>query len=221
MKRLVWVIFLGSAASAPLSGQEIKLRTTLRYDDFCVVGGLAFSPDGRLVAGGGIEAVKIWDVASGSLTATFDDRKVVNRESQIILGYSLAFSPDGKILAVGGADPAAPEVRLWDVASGKKTFTLRSRGWPRPLTSPVALRPYYALAFSPDGTVLAAGGGDETHGEVTLWDPATGNHRGDLPMSHVLSCRGGTCVTFSPGGKLLAVGGNCTFGRKRVRTISS
>ncbi|MFO0912757.1 MAG: hypothetical protein U0795_07360 [Pirellulales bacterium] len=69
------------------------------------------------------------------------------------LGY-VAYSPDGKTLAVWSRsyDPT-DEIRLWDVPSGKLRATLRPRG--------VA-----ALAFSPDGKMLAT----STGATIQLWD---------------------------------------------------
>ena len=59
-----------------------------------------------------------------------------------------------------------------------------------------------ALAFSPDGTCLASGGG-YTDGTVKLWDPATGDLTRTLLRS-VGRARIASLV-FSPDGKLLAV----------------
>jgi WD40 repeat protein len=64
----------------------------------------------------------------------------------------LAFRPDGRILASGGDDRS---IRLWDVATGKKTVPLMGH------TDKVR-----AVAFSPDGQTLASGSSD---GTIKLW----------------------------------------------------
>lgn len=100
-----------------------------------------------------------------------------------------AFSPDGKRLAFseGGY------VRVWDRALGQLLLSL-----------PVG--PSFGLAYSPDGTRLATGGGYVS--QALLWDAATGQK--------LLTLTGGfkgkiTSAAFSPDGKRLATGADQTI----------
>ncbi|MFB4278116.1 WD40 repeat domain-containing serine/threonine protein kinase [Nonomuraea sp. MTCD27] len=111
------------------------------------VAALAFSPDGRLLAGTtGSERIQLWDVAT---------RRVVGRPLTGHTGLitSAAFSPDGGVLATASQDGT---IRLWDV---------RGR---RPLGDPLTGHTHAvnAVAFSPDGGVLASASADAT---VRLW----------------------------------------------------
>jgi WD40 repeat protein len=67
---------------------------------------VAFSPDGKTLATGGLSGARLWDVATGQqigspLTDAVDD--MVN---------SVAFSPGGTMLATGDSSG----VQLWDVS---------------------------------------------------------------------------------------------------------
>jgi WD40 repeat protein/serine/threonine protein kinase len=148
---------------------------------------IALSPDGRkLVTGdeGGI--VKLWDAAGGRELAEI-------RPSGSSRIDSVAFSRDGKKFATGSHPDRA--LRLWDADTGQPLMTLQGHT--------AGIR---AVEFSPDGRLIATGGGD---GTVRLWDAHTGQARatlrGALP-------RGATyeiihSVAFSPDGRLLAEGG--------------
>ncbi len=101
----------------------------------------------------------------------------------VSITLSVAFSPDGKLLATGGADG---EVRLWQVADGKKLLTFKGHtSW------------IWSLAFSPDGDTLASGSDDYT---VRFWNISTGKCCQTLQghTSQVWS------VAFSPEGQTLA-----------------
>lgn len=151
---------------------------------------LAFSPDGRILATGGQGVrVKLWDIATGQEQASLPNKIHVT---------DLAFSPDGKTLAAVGLDA---RVTLWDSQSGSALQILASH---QDSVNALSLIPIPgghpgkvdALAFSPDGRVLATGGQDT---RIKLWDTATGQEQASLPSaSHV------TDMTFSPDGRTLA-----------------
>jgi WD40 repeat protein len=85
------------------------------------------------------------------------------------------------------------ELLVWDVRNWKVVRSLEGN-----------LDPVRAVAISPDGRLLASGGGNqmETRGELSLWDLASGRRMGTL-VGHkdvVWS------VAFSPDGQTLASG---------------
>jgi WD40 repeat protein len=105
------------------------------------------------------------------------------------VAFSVAFSPDGKTLAAA----SAMATRLWDVASGKNTATLKEYVREKNLV-------VVTLAFSPDGKTLACGRNDDAAFEITLWDVATCKERATL-QGHRLYIKS---LAFSPDGKTLA-----------------
>jgi WD40 repeat protein/3',5'-cyclic AMP phosphodiesterase CpdA len=146
-----------------------RLRASLPAHDG-IVRTLAFSPDGRLLASGGMDGVlRLWEVATGvELTALRDapDHQVAT-----------AFSPDGVTLAFG----TSRTLRLFDLASGQLSA---------PLPAPVGrARP---LRFSPDGSLLAAGGPGNA---LWVYNLATGREVG-LLTGHSQYVR---ALAFAPG----------------------
>ena len=119
-----------------------------------VIGQLAFSPDGRLLAAGGSGesgTMMVWDVASRTrLKLPF---KGAAKYEYIA---SVAFSPDGGTLAAGSSDNV---LWLWDVATGERLG--------KPLAHSGTVE---AVAFSPLGGLLATGTG-LGEGAVRLWRP--------------------------------------------------
>ena len=158
--------------------------STISPIDRIWVSSVSFSDDGRTLAfRSRDEKVKLWDVASGSIT-TLEERSGL--ESNILRPLPVAFSPPGgKLLASGSSDGT---IRLWDVVTRTPSATL-----------PAHKVGVSSLAFSsPDGKLLASGSGDET---VKLWDVTTQSQIGTFYHEKWV-----TSVAFSPDGVLLASG---------------
>jgi WD40 repeat protein len=155
--------------------------------------GIAFSPDGRALAGAGFSREKlvgILDVQTGKRVQTL----VGHKEWRI---DAIAFSPDGKLFASTGEDK---QILVWELATGK----LRHRLADQPFRAPV-------LAFSPDSATLASGG-DKA---IRLWDVATGRLRRSLVGHRDWVCT----LAFAPDGKTIASGG-CDWAYHRGRDTS-
>jgi WD40 repeat protein len=116
--------------------------------------GAAFTADGKLFAVANAltkKGVDLWNVETGKPVRTFAQEDP----------NSCAFSPDGKVLAT---QDTYGQVRLWDVASGKKLHELDRPMKPRQLSIETV------LAFSPDGKRLAAGGPFLDDHAILVWD---------------------------------------------------
>ncbi len=149
---------------------------------------VALSPDGQTLAEGGYSGgmVRLWDLQD--LTA--EPRILPGHASSVT---SVVFSPDGRILASGSEDNT---VQIWNLQTPEPE--------PRILSSPGdgIYGAIYAVAFSPDGQTLAAGGGRE--GMIRVWDL-----RPNIAAPRVLSGHESwvNSVIFSPDGQTLASGG--------------
>jgi WD40 repeat protein len=113
-----------------------------------VFSGMFFMPDGSLVLQSMAYNVpaRRYDLASGG--------EIVNSESQQMIGQ-IILSPDGTLMAINAGSGA---VSLREAANGEMHGAVLA---PHQVT---------CMAFSPDSTVLATGGSDDT---IILWDTAT------------------------------------------------
>ena len=144
---------------------------------------MSFSSDGQtlITQNFGI-GVYIWDVAAGTLRNTLDGHHFASNSS-----------PDGNIFVTVKDNI----VYLWDISTG----ALRNRLIGH--TSSV-----WRVSFSPDGKILATGGGDyptnvNSDYTVRLWDVSTGTLRNTLE-GHTSLIFG---IYFSPDGDTIATEG--------------
>ncbi|XRQ14923.1 helix-turn-helix domain-containing protein [Actinomadura welshii] len=141
--------------------------------------GVAFSPDGTMLASGGGGGTVLLGRPGEAPRRLGGPRDTV---------YAVAFAPDGETLVAASADGT---VRTWDAAAPEPEGRVVAEG------SAAA----HSLAFSPDGGTLAAGFAD---GRIRLVDMDRGRSAG-----RPLDAGGRTvfAVAFSPDGGMLAAGG--------------
>jgi WD40 repeat protein len=171
------------------------------------VNSLSLSADGKTVASGGDNTVRLWDVASGKQLQCFTGHTDTVK--------SVALSPDGRRVVSASMDGS---VRLWDAETGKELHQLKGHdSW------------VMSVAFSPDGRRVATGseglvresdalasGVVAVAGSgivlprafekytIRVWDAETG-----LEVFHIQGGDGAVrCVAFSPDGTRLLSGGD-------------
>ncbi len=147
------------------------------------------SPDGKTVFSSGSDgSVRIWDVASA-------------RQLHDLSGHQsppgMLLSPDGRWLATFSAREEGPEIRIYEVATGK-------------MVRPVTPRGGFLgkLAFSQAGTEIAVGGGptrdrQSIRGDISLQDVRSGAEI-KVFIGHTIWVSG---IAFSPDGRILASAG--------------
>lgn len=178
----LWNVATRSPAGRPL---PTSLSISGRGADY-----LAFRPDGKVLAtasSGGY--VRQWNLATGTEIGKAL-QAVANRKTDSV--NAVTYSSDGTLLAAGSTDGT---IRVW------KSTPDRSAG-----ITIAAVRGsrsgVNALAFSPDGRVLASADDDS----IGLWNPRTGRPSHEPMQDGPENGSAVEAVQFSPDGRLLASG---------------
>jgi WD40 repeat protein len=179
----------------PPSGQRERAKVVVGLPPALVhpVRALAVSPDKSMVAAARGNQIHIFDAVSGAFIRTLCDPGLTTPDkkpaqaSHMALVDALTFSPDGRYLASGSFQ----EVNLWDSQTGV---------WRQKITGFVDC--VVTLAFSPNGKLLATGGGAPSEdGELKVFEIPSGKLLVNIQNGHSDEVFG---VCFSPDGTKLA-----------------
>ncbi|MBA4017312.1 MAG: hypothetical protein C0483_09075 [Pirellula sp.] len=188
-----------SAAAVPIAQSRLKAAETAQKDlegrlaavqkqagdAQAVLRAVAFSTDGLTIAvGGDDKLVQTYSSDNGAPIETYAGQSGAIAAVAFSGGKLVAASADGAVTA----RPLDVEWTLQRTIGDPASQTLVDR-----VTS---------LDFSPDGKLLASGGGEPSRsGELKIWNPADGTLVREVPDAHSDVVLG---VRFSPDGKLIA-----------------
>ena len=168
----------------PDNPQAPSLDCVVPFGPAVPMSALAFSPDGKTLAAGGYQEVLLWDLGGANLAK----RIGVGEIGDFV--RSVAFRTGGQWLAVAEGTPYGPgAVKVFDVGSGQPALAFQE---PKDAV--------FAVAFSPDGKLLAAGGADNI---ARVWDVDQQKLVGEIKghSDWVLA------LSFSADGKFLVTSG--------------
>ena len=191
------------------------LRTMAAIGNHSSFNHIAFSPDGNIiVSASGNAAVQLWEAETGDLVWMPSGTNWWNDPTGYV--YGVTFSPDGGTLAIIGHNRA---VRLWDMDTGSletsstamangRFIKVLSNAAPNPRTLiEHSIMEGKKIAYSPDGTVLAATG-RWNKGRIVLWNAETGSYLQTLtaPISIGRERWPFADIAYSPDGAMIAAG---------------
>jgi serine/threonine protein kinase/WD40 repeat protein len=165
-------------ASSPASVYLESLATPGRRVEFkSDVNGLRylrFSEDGKFLASAGEFAMRAWNVDSGQVVASSDEKQ-----------GDMAFAAGGRVLVAANVKGNAHEIGFYDLT--------------QPSRAPRRVSGHFlnsGIAVSPDGGLVAINEGSQ----VRLFDPAKGESIGNPLHGHLNPVNG---IAFSPDGRRL------------------
>ena len=163
------------------AGRQSTLRATLTGHTERVLS-VVFSPDGSLLASGGMDrTVRVWDISTSQLVQTL--------QKETFHLYAVEFSRDAATLFTGSM---GGYISVWDIQHRRMRRKLEGH-----------LHWVNGIARSPDGNTLASVG---RGGALCIWDANDGS------LLHIVKEDQGRLglqsVAYSPDGSLLATGGD-------------
>lgn len=221
----LWDVNRLSAPNTIYTESKAILHANLGY-----ITALAFSQDSKMLVSGSEDRVlRVWDIGTAKVQESFitGDTRWIRAATFLSDGVAFAstggtdrdvhlwrarggtlahltlqhgsvstttrFSPNGRTLAT--VDGLNDVILLWDLTTGAQLTTFEGH-----------IHWIFELAFSPDGTTLASGGGDSA---VLLWDVESGQRLATLGKQDVTqgSRDDVYALAFSPDGRTLASGG--------------
>jgi WD40 repeat protein len=190
----VWQAYLANTCLCQVNLTGANLKNSVFAETFGGVTGVAFSPDGKLLATCDTNgAVQVWSMETG--------QQCFSLKVETVWTWAVAFSPDGKVLATAGDDC---QVKLWDMQTGQCIQIFEGHG-----------NTLNAVAFSPTANLLASCGIDAT---IRLW---SWNLQGQGECVGMLQGHQGRVwsIAFSPDGHTLLSGSeDCTLKEWDVNT---
>jgi WD40 repeat protein/Flp pilus assembly protein TadD len=170
------------------TGEELRSIRGYATD----VSSVAISPDGQTLITGS-DVIKIYNLATGRLLDTIENRKQA---------FCIAISPDGQILVSGNNDGT---INVWGFKALGYAFERLTTGILHLTKGLQAFRGHrgsvLSVAISPDGQILVSGSNDTT---INVWKLTTAKAVSTL-KGHEDSVN---CVAISPDGQTIVSGSN-------------
>jgi len=169
---------------------EKKCILNVGYD-YCA--SLAFSPDGKMLAGGSdCKTLFLWDMSNQKEIARITTNDGTNGAATNV-SSAVVFNPDGKTILAWNCDDHGDmqSIKYWDVAAQKNTSTVQLKP-----------RKYAWMRFSSDSKIIAGvPDGDRMNHKIDFIDTASGKILVRLDGGDSLNE-----MAFSPDGKKFAAG---------------
>ena len=180
---------------------------------------VALSPDGRTLASVGDDMVcRLWEPETGKAIRDLKGHKTHTYDGLGSKLYSCAFSPDSKYIASGDQNG---HLIIWEAGTGKQVNKIEAPHF-HAIGSGHTCGGIRTLAFSPEGSLLAAGGsiwgdtstivGNKALVQIFDWKSGKKTHDFQMAKNNFIFER----IRFHPKGNWLVAAGGAGSGQKMV-----